>query len=468
MKKIIFLLLVFIAQQTFATTYYFSATGSDANNGLTTGAPKQTLTAARGLTLAADDQILFNRGDIFRGYYAATNSGSSGHPIIYGAYGTGANPIISGAKNLPNTSDWINFSGNVWKTSTVVGSLTSPSYYYNAKDISNVIFNNDGFCGIKKQLYTSLATQGDYYMGTGDTLYLYSVSNPGSFYTNIEVAGVYQEQNFNIASKSYLTIQNITFKYSGNNNIAMTNADNIIINHCSFIFTGGWYAATDGTRQGNGIQLWQTNSNIEIKNNYIFESYDAGISPQGSTTAYTQSNINMHNNLIVNAYYSYELFLRTSSTFSNIKFDNNTCIGAGRQWSQNQRPNNVDAEHIRQVISSGTISGCSIRNNIFYDGTVRNAQMDVTTGMVCDYNLIYGLPIIGKWNGATETTISQWRTASGFDVNSLNVTPILNPDYTLQVTSPARGAGINVGYGTDLGAFPYVVNTNNIIYGIWR
>jgi hypothetical protein len=84
-----------------ATTYYVAAAGSDANSGTDTGHPWQTISKVNGTAFSAGDSVLFNRGDSWYGTsLTAPSSGSSGSPITFGAYGSGANPIIKGSTLL--------------------------------------------------------------------------------------------------------------------------------------------------------------------------------------------------------------------------------------------------------------------------------------------------------------------------------------------------------------------------------
>ena len=47
-------------------------------------------------SLAAGESVLFKRGETFSGAITVNQSGSAGNPIVISAYGTGANPVISG------------------------------------------------------------------------------------------------------------------------------------------------------------------------------------------------------------------------------------------------------------------------------------------------------------------------------------------------------------------------------------
>ncbi|CAN7288485.1 hypothetical protein LJR153_001439 [Paenibacillus sp. LjRoot153] len=79
------------------TTYYVdSAGGSDSNDGLSTGAPWQTLTKVNSTTFLPGDKILFKSGSVWTGQLHPLGSGASGSPIIIDKYGTGNKPIING------------------------------------------------------------------------------------------------------------------------------------------------------------------------------------------------------------------------------------------------------------------------------------------------------------------------------------------------------------------------------------
>jgi hypothetical protein len=97
-----------------ATTYYVAAAGSDSNNGTATGTPwahspgmPGCANTCAGVTLQPGDSVLFNRGDAWYGQtLTAPASGSSGSPITFGAYGSGANPILKGS-TLENVSGFV-------------------------------------------------------------------------------------------------------------------------------------------------------------------------------------------------------------------------------------------------------------------------------------------------------------------------------------------------------------------------
>ena len=107
-----------------ATTYYVSNSGSDSNNGTSTTTPWKSLTKVNSFagSLKAGDNVLFNRGETFYGSITITKSGSSGAPITLGAYGSGANPVITG---FTTVSTWTNLGSNIWESSSAVSGLST-------------------------------------------------------------------------------------------------------------------------------------------------------------------------------------------------------------------------------------------------------------------------------------------------------------------------------------------------------
>lgn len=113
----VYVLLIFLVisfRTVFGQQVYYTATnGNDANNGLSTSTPFRTLSKINTTALVPGDQVLFRRGDTFRGTLDLTWSGSAVNPITFGAYGTGARPIIAGSSLLTN---WVNTGNFIWQT----------------------------------------------------------------------------------------------------------------------------------------------------------------------------------------------------------------------------------------------------------------------------------------------------------------------------------------------------------------
>ncbi len=114
------------------TTYYISSsTGNNANNGTSPGTAWQTIDRVlfRSVTQAFQpgDSILLKRGDTFEGQFRANFSGTPALPIVIGAYGSGAKPIIRG--DLYNRT-WTAVPGRLGYYQTYVGYGTIMAYVH--------------------------------------------------------------------------------------------------------------------------------------------------------------------------------------------------------------------------------------------------------------------------------------------------------------------------------------------------
>lgn len=109
-------------------SYYVSPTGSDSNDGLSEQTPWQTLKKVNASKFSPGDQILFQRGGVWRGTHHASAgwsgmlipaSGEPGKPITYSAYGEGEKPALYGSISASEEADWVETSPNVWGTRPV-------------------------------------------------------------------------------------------------------------------------------------------------------------------------------------------------------------------------------------------------------------------------------------------------------------------------------------------------------------
>jgi hypothetical protein len=123
LKKLTTILLIVITFTASAKTYYVSGSGNDNNNGLSTTTPWKTIAKVSSFTgLVPGDAVLFNRGEIFYGKLIINNTGLPGKPVTFGAYGSGAAPVITG---LTTVSGWANLGGNIWESTNTVSALSS-------------------------------------------------------------------------------------------------------------------------------------------------------------------------------------------------------------------------------------------------------------------------------------------------------------------------------------------------------
>ena len=104
--------LLLLAQPAWATIYYVSQgaghdgnAGTSATSGGGASGPWKTIARVNASRFLPGDAVLFERGGVWRETLKVPSSGAAGRPITFGAYGVGADPVLSGADLAP-ASRW--------------------------------------------------------------------------------------------------------------------------------------------------------------------------------------------------------------------------------------------------------------------------------------------------------------------------------------------------------------------------
>lgn len=259
---------------------------------------------------------------------------------------------------------------------------------------------------------------------------------------------------------------------------------------------------------GTGNALVSGNTVSELLNTAAQNaSYVHGISIQGTGTNIVQRN------------YVYNLALATTNTTNvlaglytasgnNSLINNIVVLGsnvpAGLYFINGIRSEGsaTDAVYHNTVILRGSITGSTstytsaylkfgsatvtVRNNLFYNarsggsGSGRHSAIGTnnTSGLTSNTNLLYapntngvvGAQITSAWSATSYTTIANWRTYSGQDINSLNTNPSLYningsvaADFVTGV--PLGGADLRALVPTD---YVDVVRSANPTMGAWE
>jgi hypothetical protein len=193
-----FILALGLGGLAWGTTYYVSSSsGSDANSGTSASAAWATVGHVNAQTFQAGDSVLFKRGDVWNESLIPPSSGSSGNPITFDAYGTGAAPNLTGYYAIP-ASKWVLVTGNAWKAPV-------PSTF---ATVNFCLFGS--IWGQKVPAVSSnLTAQWDFYLANG-YLYVYSVGNPGTYYNEpIVPMALSNVPVINVNGKSWLAFQHL-------------------------------------------------------------------------------------------------------------------------------------------------------------------------------------------------------------------------------------------------------------------
>lgn len=240
--------------------YYISNDGSDDSTGLTPITAWKTIAKVMASNPAPDSKILFKRGDEWREQLTIPTSGTADQRIVYGAYGTGAKPIINGADVVTGWGDsYNNIDSDIWGT------------------VSPNVTTTRATVVIDDSLYTQVATLAEvisprtYWIKTAstpDSLYVWSKTDPDSRVAEVSKRNYGIFSNKLYISISYLDVRNcgthgIVF-YGSNSNVdgyTVIDSCNVYRNRMNGInLADGWSHSTiqncTATYNGNNFMIW--------------------------------------------------------------------------------------------------------------------------------------------------------------------------------------------------------------------
>ena len=233
-----------------AATYYVDATsGNNSNNGLSTGLPWKTIAKVNSFSFSPGDSILFKKGETWRETLIVPSSGSAGNVITFGAYGSGANPIITGSTSVTGFAQ----SGSIWDVTL----STRPYVVVVGSTHPHAMSASRG----------ALAAPGDWFW-TANTLSVYATNDPSG---TVEAGA--RDNPINTNNKIYLTFDGLTVRganlpYSSSHGVVKvgyTTATGITIQNCTI---------ENGSSTGIDMRGSSTATDFTIKNSLI--QYNGG------------------------------------------------------------------------------------------------------------------------------------------------------------------------------------------------
>jgi hypothetical protein len=470
--------------------YYVSvADGIDTNTGLSAtpgapGGPWLTIAKVVATTFAAGDQILFKRGEVFLGnlnLVMAKHSGTSGNPITIGAYSTGAKPILTDSINRSSTDDWTDQGDNIW----VLAANTPYPYNVRAAFFNGGATYEPTSWGTQQATLVACDAQGDWYQEwqwppvAGSTIQMYSVGNPGTFYTRIQLTLRESGGAHAPAGIHDVTFENLHFTHAGKHGVSMLGTTNPILNvtvqDCDFSWMGG-NVDPRSSACGCGIEVWDTITNFIFRRNHVWQCCEDGLSIQGTAASSAWNGIYVYQNIIEKCAKGVEVWNTGSgATAANLNICHNVFAYMGSEWGASQRLTG-DWEGFMGSSTMPTPTTSKFQNNIILNAADRYIYHSASSalahlrGFSPDYNCYYGGtndPAACFKIYSTTYSFADYKTAMGspYDTHSLNVDPKFvdptNGDYHLQSSSPCVDTGVvltNVGQqvigaGPDMGAY---------------
>ncbi len=427
-----------------AGSYYFSELGNDTTGNGTQSSPWQSIGKLNSLSLSASDSIYLRGGDTFTGGISFTSNQAkdfSANPITLSSWGGAASATINsgsstglyvqniGGFNISN----LNFLGNGSTNNTAKGIsfyLDKPSTRLNNLTLSNLAISGYGKGGVE--------------IGSWDGAYGYVPSGPTQGWNNVTLDGVNSHHNGEAgvfvwgqtrSSNTNVTIRNSTAAYNGGDGLLVANTNGALIersvaHHNGQTQTGrvgiwaydsqyitiqhneSYAQKTTGTTDGGGFDLDGGVTNSVVQYNYSHDNDGAGY----LLAQYKAPLGELSNNVI--RFNISENDGKKNSYGAIMTWNGNTGTGSNSfAMKDNAIYNNtvfVSAANSNAFKHlSGTVSGITVRNNLFVSADGRKlVDMNGGTGFLFQNNDYWASGAFAlKWGSTTYTSLSAWLDA---------------------------------------------------------
>ena len=394
-----------VADTFYLDELYVNSTGDAI--GTTTGQPSAEV-------YVPGDRILFKRGETFIGTLYPSSSGMASRHIVYGAYGSGALPIIYNPEN--------------------------EALFHNRKNYIH---------------YQDLDLREDV-SGAQNVVTFTTTQNIGNRFSRCVISGGKQVWLSEETSDTLLhscTISNTSHEgviFKGPNNII----ENCVVHDCCL-----------ETADRAGIKFNQSDATGNIARNctvYNMDVADDNVGIEVDVVGPGANCIIVNCNVYACAIGVYIYGSSDCAIINNLVHDLTFFAdfsGAGIMFDSSPTPfgvANCDIYHntvysVTQAIDADELANSRIKNNIFVEGTTRLITVIGGNEATNDFdNNIYvnAVAATQKWYWIATLYTDDWagfRAASSQEANGLNADPVMvNPgagDFHLQVGSPCRGAG---------------------------
>ncbi len=257
------------------------------------------------------DAVLFERGSEFRTNNLLMDKSTSGlttdaysymfmsEGTFYGAYGEGAKPkFIDSYMNYADAT-WTEVAGQeniyVIDAPEIIidkegSERTVNGKYATENSATNIVFDGGAKVGQRKHFPVSCTNDKIYsiykdgqftYDETTGKLYLYSANgNPGEIYESIEISRGIQAIQVN-SHEGNVKVDNLAFHGFARGTIGSSyGTDSMWVTNCDIGYSGG--ITMGDVRGGNAVGGWCGGSDYKINHNWIYQTWDTAISPQGN------------------------------------------------------------------------------------------------------------------------------------------------------------------------------------------
>lgn len=467
MKKAVMLLVLLLCSQVNAVTFFVKNGGDDSKDGLSDAnawefSPSMASASgvSNGTTLAAGDFVLFSMDNIWRETITVPASGSSGSPITYDTYGTGAKPIINGSDIFRT---WTADGGSFKKTITTEPLIVIyDDTILTANDGATNTVGSNEWDWVTNVLYVNVGENPDTgILEAGQRLYCIS--------SGVEPA-----------NRDYITIQNLETRYSNSHGIFIDTSSNFWVVSAVNSHHNGDVVAESGagvyintsnitvigcTLNNNarhGVTV-ESGDNIIIESSTVYDNFHANIDTHIYSA--TSDNLIVRHNVVYSTLGGTEIGIfiedtTNASVYNNIVYD---CSNGIHFEPSSGNPTGV--------VYNNTVSDCRVWDFLIGGSgliTVKN-NIGTNTGGASSFRIIAVSDSNNKtinnncWSwvsggfaavdGVPYDDFTTYQAATGFDSDSIDTDPqfvdAASDDFHLERRSPCFNAGADVGVDFD-------------------
>lgn len=484
LRSLVIILAFFMVSQVFATDYYVKNGGNDGLSGLDDTNAWETIAKVNGESFSPNDTIYFKRGSTWRGTrFTPPDSGTSGNPITFDAYGSGDLPKILGSKLV---TSWTLYGGSTYWSENVNpahSGLIGMVLIDATQDGDSFLVHNADKDNLSSGEFHYNTTDDDLYVRLGDD------SNPSGHTVEIDDNIAIQ-----LAGDDYITLRYLyighsnygvqicnsgangcigniveycTVRYTASKNIKLQ-GDGAAITDCIIRNNDCRYAGGSGQSHDssefaihiNGIDAGTTSTGNLVENNLIRDCYKGAF-----MLRYADSNIIRYNESHGTGESCFWLHTSDSNEiYYNILDHDGWNTSDSVFYIHTGALNNEIYNNVLNVNSAtdvglyvtGTSTGTKFKNNIYY-GTARciNVAEGSHTNFESDYNCLYVTGgTFATWRGVNKTTFTNWKDDSSQDANSTDSDPSFvnraGDDFHLQSNSPCIETGTDLSLTPDI------------------
>ncbi len=370
-----------------ATEYFVDATGGDdSNSGRSPTLAWQTIGKVNGESYIPTDRILFKRGEVWREKLVPPSSGTISGSVVFGAYGSGNDPIINGS-DLVTT--WSDEGGNVWSAALT----TNPTH---------VFF--DDVRGTQETAQGNLNAAREWYWNA-NVLYVYSTSDPDTAYVAPGIEAAVRSNSLDVVSKDYITIENLHVTKSQLKNIRGSGSD-----YCSFLDLEADGAALDG------IELNDCDHCVIVYGNYhhngtpgtdpdVSENLGAGVLISNGSVFNTVRGVESNNNQEDGVALGGAVLPGSGHVIVSCNLHDNSEDGIDiKKGDQTVTNNTVEDNSEYGLVLHDTAGTVTLEGNSF-DGNELANVIVIDSGIIESTLNYYGAPVAGD-NASVHCTVN--------------------------------------------------------------